>query len=390
MIKRGFKFAFLRELYRMGRYRTFTFSIVVIPILSFLLLTTLLSRGVPDAIPIAVLDEDNTSMSRMASEMVSASRFSKIEYDIASITEGRALMNQGKIQAILVFPRDMERSVMRGEQVQVPLFVNGVNLLMSSLVQKDVIYTMQTFSTGIEIQKLVTKGIPENEAYGLALPINYDKHILFDPYINYAYYLLPGFMPMMLLMFTILSTIFAIGIELKKNTSKLWISAAGGSVVKALTAKLLPYTIIMSLLGLLMNVIMFRTVGIPLNGSVWLIAVGTFLFILAYQAMGVVLITILANLRLALSIGAGYSVLAFTFSGLTFPAIAMGELPRLLTHLFPFTPYVDLFIDQAMRGAPVVVSLPYLLILMVFILLPILLLPRLKKIATNSKYSGKI
>lgn len=390
MIKRGFKFAFLRELYRMGRYRTFTFSIVVIPILSFLLLTTLLSRGVPDAIPIAVLDEDNTSMSRMASEMVSASRFSKIEYDIASITEGRALMNQGKIQAILVFPRDMERSVMRGEQVQVPLFVNGVNLLMSSLVQKDVIYTMQTFSTGIEIQKLVTKGIPENEAYGLALPINYDKHILFDPYINYAYYLLPGFMPMMLLMFTILSTIFAIGIELKKNTSKLWISAAGGSVVKALTAKLLPYTIIMSLLGLLMNVIMFRTVGIPLNGSVWLIAVGTFLFILAYQAMGVVLITILANLRLALSIGAGYSVLAFTFSGLTFPAIAMGELPRLLTHLFPFTPYVDLFIDQAMRGAPVVVSLPYLLILMVFILLPILLLPRLKKIATNPKYSGKI
>lgn len=390
MIKRGFKFAFLRELYRMGRYRTFTFSIVVIPILSFLLLTTLLSRGVPDAIPIAVLDEDNTSMSRMASEMVSASRFSKIEYDIASITEGRALMNQGKIQAILVFPRDMERSVMRGEQVQVPLFVNGVNLLMSSLVQKDVIYTMQTFSTGIEIQKLVTKGIPENEAYGLALPINYDKHILFDPYINYAYYLLPGFMPMMLLMFTILSTIFAIGIELKKNTSKLWISAAGGSVVKALTAKLLPYTIIMSLLGLLMNVIMFRTVGIPLNGSVWLIVVGTFLFILAYQAMGVVLITILANLRLALSIGAGYSVLAFTFSGLTFPAIAMGEFPRLLTHLFPFTPYVDLFIDQAMRGAPVVVSLPYLLILMVFILLPILLLPRLKKIATNSKYSGKI
>lgn len=390
MIKRGFKFALLREFYRMGRYRTFTFSIVVIPILSFLLLTTLLSRGVPDAIAIAVLDEDNTSMSRMASEMVSASRFSKIEYDISSITEGRALMNQGKIQAILVFPRDMERSVMRGEQVQVPLFVNGVNLLMSSLVQKDVIYTMQTFSTGIEIQKLVTKGIPENEAYGLALPINYDKHILFDPYINYAYYLLPGFMPMMLLMFTILSTIFAIGIELKKNTAKLWISAAGGSVVKALVAKLLPYTIIMSLLGLLMNVIMFRTVGIPLNGSVWLITVGTFLFILAYQAMGVVLITILGNMRLALSIGAGYSVLAFTFSGLTFPAIAMGAFPQILTHLFPFTPYVDLFIDQAMRGAPVSVSLHYLFILFLFILLPVFCLPRLKKIATDSKYSGKI
>lgn len=390
MIKRGFRFAFLRELYRLGRYRTFAFSIVALPILSFLLLATLLSRGVPDAIPIAVLDEDNTSMSRTASEMVSASRFSKIEYDIASVTEGKALMNQGKIQAILVFPRDMERKVMRGEQVNVPLFVNGVNLLMSSLVQKDVIYTMQTFSTGIQIQKLVSKGIPEDEAYQLALPITYDKHILFDPYINYAFYLLPGFMPMMLLMFTILSTVFAIGIELKKNTAKLWIASAGGSVLKALTAKLLPYTILMSMLGLLMNVIMFRTIGIPLNGSVAMIAVGTFMFILAYQAMGVVLITVLYNLRLALSIGAGYSVLAFTFSGLTFPAIAMGGLAQFLTHLFPFTPYVALFIDQAMRGAPVYDSLHYLLVMLIFILLPLLLLPRLKTIATNSKYSGKM
>ncbi|MEG2282268.1 MAG: hypothetical protein RSB93_03475 [Rikenellaceae bacterium] len=56
MIKRGFKFAFLRELYRMGRFRTFTFSIVVIPILSFVLLAALFSRGVPTGIPIAVLD----------------------------------------------------------------------------------------------------------------------------------------------------------------------------------------------------------------------------------------------------------------------------------------------------------------------------------------------
>lgn len=390
MIKRGFKFAFLRELYRMGRFRTFTFSIVVIPILSFVLLAALFSRGVPTGIPIAVLDEDNTSMSRLATEMVSASRFSKVDYDITSLTEGRNLMNQGKIQAILVLPRDMERDIMRGEKVDASLFVNGVNLLMSSLVQKDVIYTMQTFSTGIEIQKLETKGIPASEAYELALPINYDKHILFDPYINYAYYLLPGFMPMMLLIFTILSTIFAIGIELKKNTASRWIASAGGNVVKALMAKLLPYTIIMSLLGLLMNVIMFRTIGIPLNGSAWMIAIGMLLFVLAYQAMGVVIITILANLRLSLSIGAGYSVLAFTFSGLTFPAIAMGELPRILTHIFPFTPYVNLFIDQAMRGAPVYVSLHYLLILLFFIALPITLLTRLKKISLDSKFSGKL
>lgn len=390
MLKRGFKFTLLRELSRMGRYRTFMFSIVVIPILSFLLLVSFFWRGVPNAIPIAVLDNDNTATSRKASDMVSASRFSQIEYDISSLAEGHELMNEGKIQAILVLPKDMERSVMRGEQVEASLFVNGVNLLMSSLIQKDVIYTMQTFSTGVEIQKLVSKGVPENQAYQLALPINYDKHILFDPYINYAYYLLPGFMPMILLLFTILSTIFVIGIELKRGTASMWVSSAGGSMTKALTAKLLPYTIIMSMLGLFMNVIMFRTVGIPLNGSAWLIALGTFMFILAYQAVGVLIISVLANLRLSLSIGAGYSVLAFTFSGLTFPAIAMDALPRLATNVFPFTPYINLFVDQSLRGAPIYVSLQYLVVMAVFILLPIALLARLKSVATNKAFFGKL
>lgn len=390
MVKRGFKFTLLREFYIMSRYKTFTFSIVALPILSFVLLVMLFARGVPTSIPIAVLDLDNTSLSRTATEMVSASRFSKVEYNVSSLTEGKQLMNRGKIQAILVLPHDLERDVMRGKQVNASLFVNGVNLLMSSLIQKDVIYTMQTFSTGIEIQKLESQGMSAEKAYNLSLPITYDKHILFNPYTNYAYYLLPGFMPMMLLMFTILSTIFTIGIELKKGTASYWLSAANGSVITAITAKLLPYTIIMSMLGLLMNVIMFRTVGLPLNGSVWLIALGTFMFILSYQAMGVVIITILANLRFALSIGAGYSVLAFTFSGLTFPALGMGEIPRMLTHIFPFTPFVNLFIDQAMRGTPVQLSLQYILVLGLFILLPLIFLPRLKHIATDKTFYGKL
>lgn len=386
---RGFRFSFMRELYKMSRYRTFTFTIVVLPILSFVLLVSLFSRGVPTQIPIAVLDLDNTSLSRTATEMVSATRFAEVAYSVTSLTEAEHMMKQGIIQAVLVLPRDMERDVMRGTAVNSSLFVNGVNLLMSSLIQKDVIYTMQSFSTGVEIQKLVSKGMSEDVAYQLSLPLSYDKHILFNPYTNYSFYLLPGFMPMMLLMFTILSTIFAIGIELKKGTASMWLSASGGSIVTAVTAKLLPYTIIMMTLAVFMNVLMFKTAGMPLNGSLWLIALATVLFVLAYQAMGIVLITILGNMRLALSIGAGYSVLAFTFSGLTFPAIAMGEIPRVFTHIFPFTPYLNLFVDQAMRGAPIYVSLHYIIILIGFTLLPFLVLWRLKKICLNSKFWGK-
>lgn len=374
----------------MSRYRTFTFSIVVLPILSFILLFSLFAKGVATQFPIGVLDNDNTPMSRKATEMVESTRFVDVAYKLSSIEQGQQLMYDGKINAILVLPRNMEQDVMRGESVKSSLFVSGVNLLISSLIQKDVIYTMQTFSTGIEIQKLIAGGKSPEQAYMLSLPISYDKHILFNPYTNYAYYLLPGFMPMMLLMFTILSTIFAIGIELKRGTARYWLSGANYSITTALTAKLLPYTLIMMMQGVLMSVIMFKTAGIPLMGSAWLIAASTALFILSYQAMGVVIISILSNLRFGLSIGAGYSVLAFTFSGLTFPTIAMGKFPSEVTHLFPFTPYVDIFIDQAMRGTPIVYTLHYFLIYFIFIILPFAFLPRLKSLCLNPKHWGKL
>lgn len=114
------------------------------------------------------------------------------------------------------------------------------------------------------------------------------------------------------------------------------------------------------------------------------------LFVLAYMAIGVLIVTLLSNLRLSLSIGGGYSVLAFTFSGLTFPMMAMYPWVQAFSKIFPFTFYTDIFIDQALRGAPVVDSLWDMGYIALFIVLPMLCLPRLRKICSDEKYWGRM
>ena len=142
----------------------------------------------------------------------------------------------------------------------------------------------------------------------------------------------------------------------------------------------------MFLISLVMLVIIFKVVGTPLNGSLGVILVGTLLFILAYQSIAVMIV----SLRLSLSIGGGYSVLAFTFSGLTFPIMAMWEPMQWVSCLFPFTFYTDIFVDQMLRGTPVVYSLPDLGYMLLFIVLPLLCLPRLKRVATEEKFWGRL
>ena len=138
---------------------------------------------------------------------------------------------------------------------------------------------------------------------------------------------------------------------------------------------MLPLVVMMLLMTLMMFLILFKIVGVPLNGSLTALLFGCMLFVLAYMAIGVLIVTLLSNLRLSLSIGGGYSVLAFTFSGLTFPMMAMYPWVQAFSKIFPFTFYTDIFIDQALRGAPVVDSLWDMGYIALFIVLPMLCLP---------------
>lgn len=83
-------------------------------------------------------------------------------------------------------------------------------------------------------------------------------------------------------------------------------------------------------------------------------------------------------------------MLAFTFSGLTFPIMAMWEPMQWVSKIFPFTFYTDIFVDQMLRGTPWVYSLPDLCYMSLFIVLPLLCLPRLKRVCTEEKFWGRL
>lgn len=379
-----------REAEHFAAHRTFLLLVVGLPLLSFLFFVLLFKTGVPREMPIAVLDRDHSSLSRQLTRMVDATPSAAVKYNLTDMEEGRRLMMEGKIDAIVELPRDLERDVYRNQQAHVTAYINGLNLTKNGLLNKDLQTAITTFSTGIQLQMLVKKGLSESQAMNLAMPIYYEKHVLFNPYTNYGYYLLPSFLPLMLVLFVLLSTLFAIGIELKNSTAREWLATAGDRIVVALAGKLLPYTVVFIALYGLMNTIIFKFLDIPLQGSVGMLFTSGVVCILAYQALGIFLAALLSNLRLSLSLGGGYSVLSFTFSGLTFPFMAMSPLIRIFGYVFPLTFYIEIFIDQALRGAPVVNSAAYLGYMTLFLLLPLLVTPRLKQICTQEKFWGRL
>ena len=379
-----------RELVRMTHQPMYLTLMLVLPLLSFAFFALLFNQGVARDIPIAILDEDHTTLSRKVAQMIDDTPTAMVAYDIQDIDEGERLMREGRVMAIVQIPAFFEKCILSNTQTHIENYVSGTNITVNGLLSKDIQTAVTTFSAGIQLQLLTKQGLTERQAMAQLMPVRFDRHVLFNPYINYGYYLSPSFLPMMLLIFVVLTTVFSIGTELKNATAREWLRTADDSVGAALLGKTLPVTVAMFLLSLVMFVIIFKVVGTPLNGSLAIILTGTLLFILSYQAISVLIVSLLANLRLSLSIGGGYSVLAFTFSGLTFPIMAMWEPMQWLSRLFPFTYYTDLFVDQMLRGAPVVCSLPDLGWMSLFVVLPLLCLPRLKRVCTEQKFWGRL
>ena len=378
-----------RELKRIWHFKPYLLILTVLPLLSILLFIAIFSKGMPTDLPIAVVDNDNTPLSRKVINMIEATPETDVRYKVTSTHEGERLIRQGAAGAMVIIPANFEKDILGMTPTSIGVYISGANILENGLISKGLQTTIATFSTGLKIQILSKQGISENQAIAQAMPIRLDRHILFNPYTNYSYYLLPSFMPMMILIFTVLSTIFAIGSELKYSTAGEWLSTTQGSISVALAGKLTPTLAFMTVMAAVMSILLFEFVGVPLQGNIWILIVSCFMFILSYIAVAIFIIAITADMRLAMSLGGGYSVMAFSLSGLTFPAMAMHKTMQWFGHLFPFTYFTEIIIDQALRGAPIGNSLTQLSYMMIFLLLPLTSAHRLKQIINDKKYWGR-
>jgi ABC-2 type transport system permease protein len=193
----------------------------------------------------------------------------------------------------------------------------------------------------------------------------------------------------MLYLFVFLSSIYTLGNELKKGTGINLLETSGNSVRMAITGKLFPYTIIFSGFALLINILLYQVEGMPLNGEYWMIFTGQFITIVTYQLMALIFLGVTSNLRLALSLASAYSMMAITFSGLTYPLEAMPKIAQIFATLFPFTWWEKLMISQSLRGAPPKEALVYICYILIFLLISLLFLPVFKQHLGQEKYWGK-
>jgi ABC-2 type transport system permease protein len=379
-----------RELSRLFRQRTLLFITFIGPLLGFGLILWIFSANVPRNLPIAIIDLDHTALSRQISRFTDATAIASVNRNFISLEEAKTAMENGKVEAALVIPEGTEREIYRGQHTNLALYINNANVLKGGLLNTGVRKVLGTLSAGIKLQMQMKNGLTRDQALSRIAPVQLNQHLLFNPYTSYSYYLTAGMMPIMLIVFVLLGSIYVIGDELYRGTGPAWIKQANGNFLWALFGKLLPYTIIYTCMAILMDFILFNYLGMPLEGKFPVILLGEILMILSYQALSIFLLGLTSNLRLSLSLGAVYTMLALTFSGLTFPLSGMSAFSQAFAGIFPYTYWLKILLGQSLRGEPVLNSILPLGAMLLFIVLGLLFIPRLQYMLYNKNRVGKV
>ena len=379
-----------REVGRITKSGEYLAVVWWLPLSVTLFFAIFFSQEVVGALPIAIVDEDNTSLSRKVVAMIRATPQTSLVKEMPDMAAARDNILQGKVVAVVEIPKGFSKAILSGQRANVMFYDSGANISTNSLSAKSIQTALTTFGVGVSLQRAEIQGVAPDKAMAQAMPIAFTTYGLFNPWLNYAYYVAPCFWAMIVIIAAMLSTIYAVGRELRYATSVEWLRTANNSLVAALMGKLAPATLFSWFLAIVIGVVIFGLFGAPMQGSWAVLAIGTVFLIFAYQAIALFIIALTASMRLSLSLGGGYSVLAFTFSGVTFPTMAMFSWVQPFTMLFPYTYFMRLYIDQAVRGTEWWLSMSDLAAILLFCILPLLLFGRLKNILTKRKFWGRL
>ncbi len=376
----GFVAALYREIDHYRRHGGELLLSVAVLLASMAAVSWIFSSGTITDLPVAVIDQDGTSVSRAYVRMLEATPEIRVSDHLTSPNQARELLEQGSIYGAVLIPRDFAKDLKTGRQATVIAWHSGQFLTISGVLSKSLRLVTGTFSAGVEMTSLAKRGDSTLASEVNFEPIRAELRTLFNPFQNYQYFLVAALLPAMLQVFVMVWSVFVVGREFRDHSNGEWL-ASGKTVHAAIAAKLLPLFVVASVIGLACLGWIHGYAGWPVVGSFGMLFLGWEMMICAYLVLGVLAAGFTPQLATALSFTAAYTAPAFAYAGITFPQQAMPLIAQMWTYALPVRSLLRLQVEQAQIGAPVSSSIPEVMILLAFILLPLPI--ALRKIRTR-------
>ena len=367
-----------RECKILLKNRIYGFCMLVFPLLSLLFFTSLMDEGLPEDMPVGVVDLDNTSTSRSIIRRLDSFQSSQVVARYASVAEARHAIQENEIYAFLYIPKGTTEQLLSARRPKISYYYNLASIMSGALLMKDLKTISTLGSAAVGQATMRAKGYTPEQIQTFLQPIRIDLHQIGNPWTNYNAYLTTVFVPGVMMLFMFLISAYSLGMELKFDRGKELLAKADNNIVVAILGKYLPQIMVFLVLIFFYEFYIYYVLHFPHVGGWPMILLLALLQVFGSIGFGIFAFGLMPSLRMSMSVCSLWAVLSFSLAGSAFPVMGMDTPIQALTWLFPLRHYYMLYQITVFNGYPLIDAWFHLVALVGFTLLPWFVVHKIK------------
>ena len=323
---------------------------IVLPLAYPILYSWIYNNEVVREVPVVVVDDSHTALSREFIQKVEASPDVSIAFYSNSIHDAQNHIGHGEAYGVIYFPRNFATTVGRHEQSHVSVYCD----MSYMLTYKAIFQTVQAVSSvmGTEIQTAVSGAYTNREAQIASQPLDFEEVPIFNTTSGYGNFVLPGVLVLIIQQALLLSVGLLSGTQREKHFPMV------KHVIDAYFGKGFAFLLIFSVMLAYCTLVVPRMFGFVMMVHFldWLIFMAPYLVAcIAFAVLGSEIIPF----REAVMLTAVCTSVPFLFlSGISWPQSAIPSFWQSCANYLPSTFAIRGFIRMSSMGARIGDVLP--------------------------------
>jgi ABC-2 type transport system permease protein len=304
-------------------------------------------------VPIAVVDQDRTQMSRDLARLIDATPDIAVAQVLPDVPTAEREVYARRVFGILLIPQHFERDLLHGRASPIALYADASYFLMYNRMSGAVSAVSRTLGANVEITRLIGLGVDPPVAAAASDPMPFVPVPLFNPQGGYATYILPAAF-VLLLQQMLLIGVGLLGTLPGAETSVPRRRRLGDVLydsIAIVAGKLLAYLAVEALIVAVYLIGLPYLYGIPRLGSVATVLAFALPFTLAVGALGLLVAAALRNPLAVQLVFAAVGLPFFFLAGFAWPTEAMPLAVQWIAKLLPSTLAIDGLVDVSQLGA---------------------------------------
>lgn len=326
---------------------------IIVPLVYPLLYSWIYNNETVHDVPVVVVDQSHTGLSREFIRMCDASPDVRIAFYAQDIDEAKSLISRQLVKGAYLIPSDFETNVNRMQQATVSVYCD----MSLMLTYKAIFQTAQMVSMkmGADIQTKLGHHYTAREEAIAAQPLDCDEVPIFNPSGGYGSFVLPGVLMLILQQTLVLGIGLSAGTARENNRFKqlIPISRPYQGALRIISGKALCYFMIYALMGTWLVVVVPRLFNFPHLAQWWPLLVLMFPYLVACIFFGMVMSCIVRYRENVMLLMVFVSVPLLFLSGVSWPQSNIPGFWQGVSWVFPSTFGVRAYVRMNSMGASV-------------------------------------